>query len=379
MRSEALQIKFGQPSWRVATRAVEVFVTETGGHLGPVTFRIGKQRIQPFAIAPWAEEKTHRNLPAVLKVLRGDFFCLPFGGNEKAFHGEHHPAHGETANARWKCESIRADHLHLSLKTRTRSGRVDKHISLRADQTAVYQRHIITSMKGAMSLGHHAMLQFPDTPGCGRLSTSRFLRGHVAPMPLETSAECGRSALKSGSAFRALEKVRTHDGGWTDVSTYPARRGHDDLVLLETDLRQPLAWTAVTFPAKRYVWFALKDPRILRQTILWLSNGGRRYAPWNGRHLNLMGLEEVTGYFHYGLAESARRNPLAAKGALTCHRLQAEQPLAVNYIMAIAAIPTGFDRVASITPASDRQSVRLTSHNGSSVQAPVDLDFLGLT
>jgi hypothetical protein len=51
----------------------------------------------------------------------------------------------------------------------------------------------------------------------------------------------------------------------------------------------------------------------------------------------------------------------------------------VNYIMAIAAIPTGFDRVASITPASDRQSVRLTSHNGSSVQAPVDLDFLGLT
>jgi hypothetical protein len=223
------------------------------------------------------------------------------------------------------------------------------------------------------------MLQFPDTPGCGRLSTSRFLSGHVAPMPLETSAECGRSALKSGSAFRALEKVRTHDGGWTDVSTYPARRGHDDLVLLETDLRQPLAWTAVTFPAKRYVWFALKDPRILRQTILWLSNGGRRYAPWNGRHLNLMGLEEVTGYFHYGLAESARRNPLAAKGALTCHRLQAEQPLVVNYIMAIAAIPTGFDRVASITPASDRQSVRLTSHNGSSVQAPVDLDFLGLT
>jgi hypothetical protein len=59
--------------------------------------------------------------------------------------------------------------------------------------------------------------------------------------------------------------------------------------------------------------------------------------------------------------------------------LQAEQPLVVNYIMAIAAIPTGFDRVASITPASDRQSVRLTSHNGSSVQAPVDLDFLGLT
>lgn len=28
-----LKTKLGQPSWRVATREVEAFVTETGGHL----------------------------------------------------------------------------------------------------------------------------------------------------------------------------------------------------------------------------------------------------------------------------------------------------------------------------------------------------------
>ena len=48
------QMKFGQASWRIASREVEAFVTETGGHLGPVTFRLGKRKIQPFAIAPWA-------------------------------------------------------------------------------------------------------------------------------------------------------------------------------------------------------------------------------------------------------------------------------------------------------------------------------------
>jgi hypothetical protein len=41
------------------------------------------------------------------------------------------------------------------------------------------------------------------------------------------------------------------------------------------------AWTAVIFPEQRYVWFALKNPRLLR------SNGGRHYAPWHGRHVSV--------------------------------------------------------------------------------------------
>src|SRR5205085_926832 len=140
------RLKFGQPSWRISTCDVEAFVTETGGHLGPVTFRIGGKKIQPFAIAPWAEETTPRNLPAMLK--------------------------------------------------------------------------------------------FSEASGSGRLSTSRFLRGHVAPKPWENPAAGGYSCLKSGSVFRSLEKVRTQDGGWTDLTAYPTRRGFEDLVLLETDLRQ---------------------------------------------------------------------------------------------------------------------------------------------
>ena len=78
------------------------------------------------------------------------------------------------------------------------------------------------------------------------------------------------------------------------------------------------AWTAVTFPAQRYVWFALKDPRVLRSTVLWHSNGGRHYPPWNGRHVNVLGMEDVTTYFHFGLAESARPNSISRRGFPTC-------------------------------------------------------------
>jgi hypothetical protein len=373
-----LNIKLGQPSWRVATREVEAFVTAIGGHLGPVTFHVGGKIIQPFSVAPWAEEKTGSSQPSILKVLRGDFFCLPFGSNATKFKGEQHPVHGETANGRWRLESADAGSLHLSLTTKIRAGRVDKYISLCPGQTAVYQRHVISGMSGPMSLGHHAMLKFPDSPGSGLVSTSRFKHGDVVPVPLENPATGGYSCLQPGGKFKSLTKVPLANGGFTDLSIYPARRGFEDIVMLSGDERQPFAWTAVTFAADGYVWFALKNPRILRQTVFWLSNGGRHYPPWNGRHVNVMGLEEVTANFHYGLAESAKKTPIATTDRVTSFTLDLNQPLTVNYIMAVAPIPKGFDRVAAIIPAADSQSIQLVSRNRRKVRVSVDLNLLGI-
>jgi len=90
------RIIHGQPSWRLASTDVEAFVTEMGGHLGPVTFDRKGRKLQPYSVAPWAEEQTDPSLPPILKALRGDFFCLPFGGNATPFGREKHPVHGET-------------------------------------------------------------------------------------------------------------------------------------------------------------------------------------------------------------------------------------------------------------------------------------------
>jgi hypothetical protein len=197
-------------------------------------------------------------------------------------------------------------------------------------------------------------------------------------VPLENPATGGYSCLRTGGKFKSLTKVPLASGGFTDLSIYPARRGFEDIVILLGDERLPFAWTAVTFPAEGYVWFALKDPRVLRQTVFWLSNGGRHYPPWNGRHVNVLGLEEVTSYFHYGLAESVKKNPLATAGHATSLTLDPNQPLTVNYIMAVAPISKGFDRVAEILPAADGQSVQLVSQSGRKVRVPIDLNFLGI-
>ena len=133
------------------------------------------------------------------------------------------------------------------------------------------------------------------------------------------------------------------------------------------------AWTGVTFAKERFVWFALKDPRVLRSTLMWMSNGGRHYPPWSGRHVNTLGLEEITGYFHYGIAHSAADNEIARGGDPTCVQLDPEKPLVVNYIMAVAAVPARFDRVRSIVakPGSCRAGSRQRRRGRGRAQARV--------
>jgi hypothetical protein len=364
----------GQPSWKLASDQVRAFITRRGGHLGPVAFSLSKRTIEPFSLAPWAEERLPRQTPPVLKVLRGDFFCCPFGGNARGWRGEKHPPHGETANAIWKLEKERHEanvhSLHLSLGAKVRPGRIEKEILLRNGHHAVYCRHTISGMSGPMPLGHHAMLRFPRQPGSGLLSTSPFVLGKVCDL-FDADAP---SALKPGADFTRLDRVPTAGGGLADLSQYPVRHGFDDLVMLMAKPDLPFAWTAVTFPQQRYVWFALKNPSVLRCTILWFSNGGRRYAPWNGRHEHVMGLEEVTSYFHHGLAESVKKNPLNQRGFPTALELSKKHPLTVCYVMAVQSIPPGFDIVSDIR-LRDGQAV-LRSRSGKQVVAPMDTSFI---
>ena len=367
----------GEPSWKLATNQVEAYLTRRGGHLGPISFSLGERTLQPYHVAPWAEEPDRDEFPPILAVLRGDFFCLPFGGNDKPFGDERHPPHGETANGEWKLVDIHEDDgavmLHAGFRTSVRPGEVDKYVTLIEGHHTVYSRHVVR-MEGPMSFGHHAMLRFPDEPGL--VAVSPFVVGRVAPDPLERPEDRGYSFLQPDATFSTLAGVPTITGDLVDLSRYPTLRGYENLVLLVTDPAVSPAWTAVTFPGQRFVWFALKDPKVLRQTIFWMSNGGRHYPPWNGRHVNVMGLEEVTSYFHYGLARSAAPNPLSDAGYPTHEVLSSEKPLDVRYANAVAEVPAGFDRVASIEPIAGEDSVVLRSESGLSVSVAVRHSFV---
>jgi hypothetical protein len=366
----------GQESWTIRTSDVEASITRQGGHLAPLRFRLGKRWIEPFAIAPWAKETLAPATPQVLRVMRGEFFCMPFGANEKLYKDERHSPHGETANNKWTLESIAPRDIHLSMSTSIRKGRVDKHIKLAPAQKAVYLQHVISGMKGRMPIGHHPILRVPDN-AIARVSVSAFRFGQTFPGTLEDPARGGYSSLKPGARFTSLHRIPRNDGSWLDLSTYPAREGYEDLVIIASDPSLAFAWTAFAVPEKNYVWFSLKDPRVLPSTIVWMSNGGRHYPPWNGRHRRVIGLEEVSANFHYGLAESSRSNPLNRAGVPTCIKLDPRRPLAINYIMAAARTPGGFDVVKSIDASRDSQSIRITSESGRTISMSLDVSFLG--
>ncbi len=374
----SLQRIHGQPSWAFRSSHVHAYLTRLGGHLAPVSFRLDHRVVTPFSVAPWADEPQPRKLLPLLRALRGDFFCAPFGGNGTPWRGEQHPPHGETANARWRLAGIeRTDErvtLRASLGLTVRAGRVDKELTLPEGRTVVHQRHVISGARGPLGVGHHAMLKFPEQPGSGLVATSRFVRAQVLPTDFESPENRGYSCLKTGALFDDLAAVPLAAGGTTDVSVYPARRGFDDLVMLTADATLPFAWTAVTFPAQRYVYFALRNPRVLRHTILWISNGGRHYAPWNGRHTGVLGIEDTTSYFHYGLAESAKPNPLSRAGHPTTLALSPKKPTVVDYVIGVAAIPENFGRVRDLVPAGD--GLDLLAANGRRAHVAVDLSAL---
>ncbi len=345
-----------QSSYVVSTPQVELAVTALGGQMSPVTFyRDTTTSIQPYYISPWQGEKTGPLPVPVLVPLRGDFFCLPFGGNADEFRGEKHPPHGETAGSPWKSAGLKTagevTTLTLSLETKIRSGRVTKDLSLVNGENVVYSAHTIEGFAGPAPLGHHATLAMPAEEGTVRLASSPMRFGMTYPGVFSDPKQREYQSLLPGVKWNKLSEVPVLWKGVpdADLSRLPARQGFADLVQLVNqswEETQGPAWMTATFGKPGFVWFSLKDPAVLASTVFWIENHGRHAAPWNGRN-NCLGLEDVTTHFADGLAASAGENVLTKDGVKTAVDLKADKPTVVRYIQGVAKIPAGFDVVAS--------------------------------
>jgi hypothetical protein len=182
-------------------------------------------------------------------------------------------------------------------------------------------------------------------------------------------------ALQPGGRFSDLRGVPAADGGGIDLSTYPARPGFDDLVMMVNEPAteaQPFAWSAALLDG--YLWFSLKNPADFPATLFWISNGGRRGGPWDGRHLARVGVEEVCSHFCDGV-ELSRQALLADEGIPTARTFDPNGTVSLRIVQAAAAVSAGFGRVASIVPAGNGL-VQITGENGASVECSVDWSYV---
>lgn len=122
--------------------------------MAPATFHRNTPPVQPYYVSPWQDEPRQQPFPApVLKALRGDFFCLPFGGNNVPVSGESHPPHGEIAGMEWKSAGLqRSDtitSLTLTAETQVRPGKITKTLLLKNGHNVIYSTHLISGFVGA--------------------------------------------------------------------------------------------------------------------------------------------------------------------------------------------------------------------------------------
>ena len=371
-----IKTHYGRPSYTIKNDKIELFITVEGGHL-TADFDVGSKKINPYFIAPWWNEAPLLKEDTIIQILRGDFFCMPFGGNDEEYQGKQYPVHGETSNNNWELVDFSQNDEKATLNLKTElsidGGEVVKNIELHNNQPVIYSTHKFTGISGKFPVGHHPTLKFPEKEGIAYIDISDPVAGFTTPTPFETPANKGYSRLKLNTEIVNRSKVPTLDGNYINLTQYPTSFGYEDLVIFINDQNRDFCFSAASVPSEGYLYFQLKNPKVLAETLFWMSNGGRHYSPWNGRVKGVLGIEEITAYYHYGIKPSLEKNEFQSKGYKSY--LDIDDSKEIKIIMGLIPIDKGFKGVKDITR-KNKNAITIKGKNGESIDVPCDIDFL---
>ncbi|MGE0004672.1 MAG: hypothetical protein AB7S92_03690 [Parvibaculaceae bacterium] len=344
----------------ISTEGISLAFRREGGIIDDLVIACaGAKDLRPLHRAPWvrAGEELPATVAPVERRLAGDFFCAPFGKTSADM-----PIHGWAANGDWDeagTERTAAGAVTVSYRLRqaVEGARLVKHLTLHPGHPVLYQRHVFEGGLGHVPVAHHAMIH---VPGGARLSFSGKASCFTPAAALETDPGRGRSVLLYPQRFAALASVRRADGGSSDLRLYPFDRDHEDLVIMSEAPGARLGWSAALAPAQGFLFFAVKDAPALPHTVLWMSNGGRSYAPWNGRHRAVIGIEEAS--LDHRLIEDPRdgASGLALGGD--------GRTATVRYALGAVPAPAGWTEVADIR--LGRDGITLVDAGGDERRVP---------
>lgn len=372
---------YGQPSYTLKSSLADVQISVQGGHLTANYYNESGERkkITPYFIAPWWEEAPYSGQDEILKVLRGDFFCFPFGGNEEAYNNRKYPVHGETANRNWDfvshTETASESEIVLTMDLAIDKGTVDKTIKLVKDEPVIYSTHTVKGFSGSAPVGHHPILKFPQVPGAGIIDISPPITGFTTPKAIEDPASGGYSRIKPGEEITDMTCIPCMDGSSIDISRYPTSFGFEDIVVFISNPEPEFVYSAVSVPSEGYLYFQLKNPKVLAETLFWMSNGGRHYEPWNGRIRGVLGLEEITGFYHYGIKASTGKNFFKDKGYKSSIAFTESSRFDIKLIMGAVPVSKNYKGVKDIIR-KDNAAITILGRGGEHTDVPCRVDFL---
>lgn len=310
-----------------------------GGMIAPLRLRLSDGRtVEPLAIAPWTGAELPEGAPGILRGLRGDFPCLPFGGGDPGPlagdwaglpHGADGPPHGHSSNADWDVserdgalfgrivypEDSPVAELTQELRP-AGAGRVEMALMVRVRRDC------------RLPMALHPIFRLSEEIGGTQLDLGRHGAIRVHPT---LSGEDPCPLLPDGSSDE-LSDLPGKDGTVRDYGRLPLAEP------VESRLLVTRAGGAVTLRHRPEDWSVRLswDSAILPNVMLWVSNRGRQQTPWHGRHLAL-GIEPCAAAFDIGRAASIADNPLTREGLTTAVRFRAAEPLVLRHAIEVRA------------------------------------------
>jgi hypothetical protein len=356
--------------YSLSAAGVSVVVDLEVGHIADFTVESDGRVLRPLHRAPWIDEQDLPDgIAPGLARLSGDFLCAPFSRSDI----EEAPGHGWPANSPWDVVSDGAFEGGRSavfrLRRRVMGAVVEKILTLHDGHPFLYQEHRFIGGKGEIPVAHHVMGIMRVG---GRLSFSAKRFAETPEQSLEPDPARGRYQLAYPARSEDLHRFPTNAGGFADLADYnPADRREDFVTLVEADGNR-LGWTALARHDERDLLLVLKDPRELPVTMLWYSNGGRDYAPWNGRHVGVLGIED--GRTAVGHRQSIGDNSLKRAGVATTFVLDKDRSVSFRHVLGV----TGQSDDAGPPQAADIEPGRLRLHfcDGNEKHIRFDSGFL---
>lgn len=317
----------------------EAVMEPLGGMVAPLRLRLEDGRwVEPLAIAPWAGEALP-GAPGILRGLRGDFPCVPFGGGDPGplaapwagvpFAAEG-PPHGFAANSDWQVGA--ADGMlagRIDYPNESPIAELSQELRPAGPGRVEMLLRVVARRAARLPLALHPIFRLSAEPGGTRVDLG--VHGAVRVHP--TLAGEDPCPLLPDGVAESLAQLPARDGKARDYSRLPLAEGIESRLLVTGSggrvrlLHGPEGWAATL------EW----EAAVLPSVMLWVSNRGRQGAPWSGRHLAL-GVEPCAAAFDLGVAASAGPNPLAAEGVATALALAPGQPLVIRHAISVAGL-----------------------------------------
>ena len=355
---------------RIEANGISAAIDLSVGHIAALEVEVRGRQLAPLHRAPWVDgpdEVLPEDLPPNVRRLSGDFLCAPFGRNDVVAA----PTHGWPANSPWTLlssegvEDMRSAAYRLDREVL--GAKVTKHLRLVDGHPFLYQEHRFAGGEGLLSVSHHVMTRVERD---ARLAVSPKRGAWTMDTPLESDSARGSFALSYPAEAADLARFPLRDGTTCDLRRFPVAASGEDFVILDETAASGLGWTIVNRVEERDALILLKDAAELPATMLWMSHGGRTYAPWNGRHTGVIGIEDCRAS-PYGHAASV------AGGEATAIRLDAQRTRAIH--LAVGAWVSPGDGDFWVDLAVGDAAIHLVSARGLRQAVPFDTSFLGLS